>query len=603
MRNSRARSLSTWRIHDRWLWEKPWMNRISGPDGLPHSCAEMVRPSGVFTLIGLCFGWCPRAGCAIATRKAATVSLARRLPGKDIVIATPLIDPEFVLTAPPLEDALRHLELPAGGSQPLRENLPDPRVFIRIVDSSATGIRHQRGGERVEIVVPAAELHEACRDLAVVEMLVEPLQRRHHERSFLPFEELHLLLLAVLEGRGADLVRPHHAETAAVEKDDGRARPVAVAALVSARRELLHVTGHAVARHRQMVVVVIDALARGIELPLPDVGNEVYEGVRVVAALLGLSAPVAGHGGKEGLRRRAEVILAAVKTLREDVVVVEDEIGVPEHVDEERRVGNGHQAHRILAGIDVAVPRIERRGKDGAFFPLESEHVPRIALPDLRPSFSGQHERLLLEEVALRIGLASRRNLGDPRVDRSRGALQENVGAERAYALPRLELDLVHVDRAALVDGNAFLLQEAPVSARPVEGDRVVVGIGPRLGGLGCLGLSLCAQGSRRAGRDSGQAHAQELGTGEAYFFDGVAGWLAVQMRREPVMRVLMLVVGMTVVLMITIEVGHKGPPEEFPVTIAYGHKISVLTQPAPPARGNSRRLKCPTSSIAGPQV
>src|SRR5437762_11435599 len=95
MRNSRARSLLTWRIHDRWLWEKPWMNRISGPDGLPHSCAEMVRPSGVFTLIGLCFGCCPRPGCAIATRNAATVNLARRLPSRDIVIATPLIDSEF----------------------------------------------------------------------------------------------------------------------------------------------------------------------------------------------------------------------------------------------------------------------------------------------------------------------------------------------------------------------------------------------------------------------------------------------------------------------------------------------------------------------------
>src|SRR6267378_7925950 len=64
------------------------MNRISGPDGLPHSCAEMVRPSGVFTLIGLCFSCCPRPGCAIATRNtAATVNLARRLPRRDIVIA------------------------------------------------------------------------------------------------------------------------------------------------------------------------------------------------------------------------------------------------------------------------------------------------------------------------------------------------------------------------------------------------------------------------------------------------------------------------------------------------------------------------------------
>src|SRR5258708_33637193 len=87
MRNSLARSLLTWRIHDRWLCEKPWMNRISGPAGLPHSCAEMVRPSGVFTVIGLYFRPSPRPGCAIATSKAAAiVVLTRRLSGVGIFI-------------------------------------------------------------------------------------------------------------------------------------------------------------------------------------------------------------------------------------------------------------------------------------------------------------------------------------------------------------------------------------------------------------------------------------------------------------------------------------------------------------------------------------
>src|SRR6266581_7899257 len=112
-----------------------------------------------------------------------------------------------------LEHALGHLELPARGGQSFREDLPDPRVFVRIVDFRAAGIRHQGGGERVQVVVPSAELHEARRRLAAVEMLVEPLERRHHEGSFLPIELLHLLLLAVLEGRRADLVRPHHAES------------------------------------------------------------------------------------------------------------------------------------------------------------------------------------------------------------------------------------------------------------------------------------------------------------------------------------------------------------------------------------------------------
>src|ERR1019366_9900937 len=56
------------------------MNRISGPAGLPHSCADMVRPSGVFTVIGLYFRPSPNPGCAMATSKAAaTVVLTRRL--------------------------------------------------------------------------------------------------------------------------------------------------------------------------------------------------------------------------------------------------------------------------------------------------------------------------------------------------------------------------------------------------------------------------------------------------------------------------------------------------------------------------------------------
>lgn len=47
------------------------------------------------------------------------------------------------------------------------------------------------------------------------------------------------------------------------------------------------------------------------------------------------------------------------------------------------------------------------------------------------------------------------------------------------------------------------------------------------------------------------------------------------------VMRVLMTVVGMTVVLMMMTGIGHRVLAEELPVLYraAYGHKISVLTQ------------------------
>src|SRR5258708_13938506 len=68
------------------------MNRISGPAGLPHSCAEMVRPSGVFTVIGLYFTSCPKPGCAIVKTKAATAVILtrRRFQTKFVIEILPL---------------------------------------------------------------------------------------------------------------------------------------------------------------------------------------------------------------------------------------------------------------------------------------------------------------------------------------------------------------------------------------------------------------------------------------------------------------------------------------------------------------------------------
>src|SRR5215469_14530238 len=79
MWNSLARSLLvTCLIHDRWLCEKPWMKRISGPFGFPQSCAEMVRPSGVFTETDLNFGSWARQCEATAARNT-TVSASADL--------------------------------------------------------------------------------------------------------------------------------------------------------------------------------------------------------------------------------------------------------------------------------------------------------------------------------------------------------------------------------------------------------------------------------------------------------------------------------------------------------------------------------------------
>src|ERR1700747_1669114 len=62
------------------------MKRISGPFGLPQSCAEMVRPSGVFTETALNLCSCAWAEVAREIRNAATDIRARWLQGDAQII-------------------------------------------------------------------------------------------------------------------------------------------------------------------------------------------------------------------------------------------------------------------------------------------------------------------------------------------------------------------------------------------------------------------------------------------------------------------------------------------------------------------------------------
>ena len=74
--------------------------------------------------------------------------------------------------------------------------------------------------------------------------------------------------------------------------------------------------------------------------------------------------------------------------------------------------------------------------------------------------------------------------------------------------------------------------------------------------------MSPCPRaGGNRSCGDSGQAHAQKLRPGEPYFFDGIPGGLAVRtaiMIVVLVVRVLMIVVGITVVPMMMTGIGHS---------------------------------------------
>lgn len=62
-------------IHDMLLCEKPWTKMIPGPSGLPQSCAEIVRPSGVLTETALNFLSCARAD-ETAARMSAPAEMA-----------------------------------------------------------------------------------------------------------------------------------------------------------------------------------------------------------------------------------------------------------------------------------------------------------------------------------------------------------------------------------------------------------------------------------------------------------------------------------------------------------------------------------------------
>src|SRR5262249_27141699 len=105
---------------------------------------------------------------------------------------------------------------------------------------------------------------------------------------------------------------------------------------------------------------------------------------------------------------------------------------------------------------------------------------------------------------------------------------------------------------AALVNGDAFFLEELPIGAGPVENERVVVGIGPGSGRRGLLRRGCRGADGSSSRSNAGEAHAQELGTRKAYFFDGIAGGLAVGVT---VCARLFGAVGMIVVLVVRVLV------------------------------------------------
>src|SRR6516225_212710 len=77
MWNSLASSLLVCCAHESEACEKPWMNRISGPAGLPQSCTAMETPSGARAtsdLYGVC--WAQPSAEIAATVFSSSYSMA-----------------------------------------------------------------------------------------------------------------------------------------------------------------------------------------------------------------------------------------------------------------------------------------------------------------------------------------------------------------------------------------------------------------------------------------------------------------------------------------------------------------------------------------------
>ena len=160
----------------------------------------------------------------------------------------------------------------------------------------------------------------ARRRLAGIEVLVEPHIRRDDERADLPVVALGLLAF-----------RPHQRIALAGQDDNVGARPVRMALLVGADRELRDVPVHRALGHGEAdVPAARAALLGGDQRQIDRVRHEV--GLEQEAVLLIL-------GG--------EIIGLAVEAVLEVVVAAEDEIEILVEIDHRRRIGDADIARRV----------------------------------------------------------------------------------------------------------------------------------------------------------------------------------------------------------------------------------------------------------------
>src|ERR1041385_8471736 len=318
---------------------------------------------------------------------------------------------------------LAHAAYRAGLAHGLLEVAVNLRILVVIIDLRAAllyiGVgRAVAVGKPHEAIAPAAPAKRqvTCRHRAGVEVLVEPLVRRHDDAPLPPVNAPHILSLG-----------PEDRVALSAEDDDVRARAVAVTLLVSADREFGDVAAHRLAGE-----VELHVRAAGAALAvIPQ-----RRGMRV-------GDEVGGHEeAAKDLAFAAEIIVdLGIEAVGELVVVVEDEIEIVEQVHHETAVRYGEVARGLAAAaVEVLVARVERNCEDAARPPLEGVFLA-LFLPDSGRAVPFDDVDHLLVKMLLRLQFAARWDLANVAVVDAAGAVEHDEGAQSTLQIPRLDRD------------------------------------------------------------------------------------------------------------------------------------------------------------------
>ena len=164
-------------------------------------------------------------------------------------------------------------------------------------------------------------------------------------------------------------------------------------------------------------------------------------------------------GNKVGLHQKTLLLALIGKVVRlareaafEIMLGVEQKVGVFVDVHQRRHVGHRDKTRRLRArAVKMLMMGIERDAKNGSGAPLEAGLGATVIPHGGRPT-TRQHQDGFLEQLAMRVQLAARRDLHDIAViGRARGVVVDEDRVA-ATARPGLHVDLVKARHINTVD-------------------------------------------------------------------------------------------------------------------------------------------------------